>query len=44
MKKKKSTKNKRFQDKDIEHFCESVKTILTKINDRCAPRQRRETA
>ena len=44
MKKKKSTKSKRFKDQDIEHFCQSVKTILTKINERCGPRQSRETA
>ena len=44
MKKQKRSKNKNFQDKDIEHFCQSVKTILTKINERCAPKSRRETA
>ena len=46
MKKQKSNKNKRVKDKDkdIEHFCQSVNTILTKINERCAPKARRETA
>lgn len=44
MKKQKRSKNKRFKDKDIEHFCESVKTILSKINERCGPRPSRETA
>ncbi len=46
MKKQKSTKNKRGKDKDkdIEHFCQSVNNILTKINERCGPKARRETA
>ena len=44
MKKQKSSPKKRFQDKDIEHFCQSVNTILTKINERCASKARRETA
>jgi len=51
MKKQKNIKNKRVKDKekdkekdkDIEHFCQSVNTILTKINERCAPKARRET-